>query len=158
MHIVHPLLILLGWFQPELLSVTDASFAEKLVQGLMMTIVITSWHLPQLLSEMLFVRQIIVLDHHFEHLTTHIKCCFEHKHMYDGGHTDSYEDSRCCLDHSVSMLKLFKLVEKTFCKQLSMLVGDDSGNSRREGQKFFACSSQYSWCRWCLPFTSPSPS
>ena len=50
--------------------------------GMSEAVALVYLHLPQLLSETLFLRFVLVLENHFEHLLGHIACCFVHKMAY----------------------------------------------------------------------------
>ncbi len=51
----------------------------KLLLASSLSVAMGYLHLPQLLIEVLFVRTVRVLEHHYGHLLQHIQCCFDHR-------------------------------------------------------------------------------
>ncbi|XP_059092679.1 uncharacterized protein LOC131887951 isoform X2 [Tigriopus californicus] len=106
---------------PEILGLSiDRLF--DLVFGFAIAIAICYLHLPQLLSEFLFLRFMTVLEYHFEHLLGHIDCCMVHKGAFMVK-PDRLKQTACCLDHCNGLIKLHRTIEETFSRQLLILFG-----------------------------------
>lgn len=115
------LLLLLGSVIPEILGLSINRLFD-FVFGFTISIAICYLHLPQLLSEFLFLRFMTVLEYHFEHLLGHIDCCMVHKGAFIVK-PDRLKQTECCLDHCNGLIKLHRTIEETFSRQLLILFG-----------------------------------
>ncbi len=52
----------------------------KIMVAIFEAMAVVYLHLPQFLSEVLFVRAVDVLEHQYDYLLEHIECCLTHKY------------------------------------------------------------------------------
>jgi hypothetical protein len=67
----------LGWSIPAILGLPGGWI--DIVLGVHESMFIVYIHLPQLLSEVLFIRLVDVMTYNFKHLLEHIECCTTHR-------------------------------------------------------------------------------
>jgi hypothetical protein len=79
--------------------------------GLSQALAVTYLHLPKIFCENLFLRFVHVLEHHYE--------CLLDPSMPEYCSVQQEKSARTsCVDHWVSLVQLFRAVEKTFRRQL----------------------------------------
>ena len=125
------LILFSGWCIPAILSLSLSPWLD-LCLGLAVSLYLTYIHQPQFLSEILFLRSVQVMGHHFQHLNDHLECCIRHRNLYSAdvsrrnsscNRTNSSNNNRmnkgsCCVGRCASLLRLFTNIEETFQGQL----------------------------------------